>query len=36
MYALGARLNKTLSEIGSMPADEFIGWIAFFQSEDDT
>lgn len=31
MYSLAVKLNKTLSEIETMPVDEFVGWIAFFE-----
>lgn len=31
MHAIGARLNKTLAEVGAMTEEEFFGWIAFFE-----
>jgi hypothetical protein len=33
-HALGLRLGKTLREIDAIPYDEFIGWIAFLDSEE--
>ena len=35
MFALGARLGKTLSEIEALTVEEFLGWIAFFELKDD-
>lgn len=34
MYSLAEVLGKTLGEIGEIPYDEFIGWIAYFKLKD--
>lgn len=34
MYSLGEVLHKTMAEIGAMPYDEFLGWIAHFKIKD--
>ena len=35
MLALGARLGRTLAEIGAMPVAEFCLWCAFLQERKD-
>jgi len=30
LHQLGLRLGKTVHELGDMPYDEYVDWIAFF------
>lgn len=30
MHAVGLRLGKTIDQVGDMPHEEFVGWLAFF------